>query len=128
NLARLLARTAGSLGDRPALALGPKVLADYRQLAGRAAVLAGALRGRYGLEPGDRVALAMKNVPEYLELLFCVWWAGLAAVPMNAPLHPREFHCLLEQSGRRLCFATPDPASAIAGSCRDLPGLLEVIE
>src|ERR1041384_1127986 len=87
NLAALLTKTALSFGSRPAVALGPHVLLDYRALARRAAIVAGNLTGRYGLKPGDRVALAMKNVPDYLEALWGVWHAGLAAVPVNAKLH-----------------------------------------
>ena len=128
NLARLLARTAGSLGDRPALALGPQVVGDYRGLARRAAALAGALRGRWRLAPGERVALAMGNRPEYLEALFGIWWAGLAAVPMNAKLHAREFRYMLEHSGARLCLASPEIAAAIGGETGGLDRLLEVIE
>ncbi len=126
NLARLLARSAAARGDRPALALGPRVLCDYAGLAGRVARLAGTLRGRFGLQPGDRVALAMANRPEYLEALFAAWWAGLAAVPMNAKLHGREFRYMLEHSGARLCFASPDQAAAIAAERPD--GLAELVE
>lgn len=128
NMAQLLARTARARGDRPALALGARVLDDYAGLAGRAARLAGALRGRHGLAPGDRVALAMRNVPQYLELLFGIWWAGLAAVPMNAKLHAREFRYMLEHSGARLCFASPEQAAAIAGESAGLDSLAELVE
>ena len=44
----------------------------------------------FGLSPGDRVAIVMTNVPEYLPVLFGIWWAGLVAVPVNARLHARE--------------------------------------
>jgi acyl-CoA synthetase (AMP-forming)/AMP-acid ligase II len=55
NLATLLDRAGRGFADRPALASGERVLADYRTLARRAAVLAGSLRGGLGLAPGDRV-------------------------------------------------------------------------
>ncbi|MBM3384466.1 MAG: long-chain fatty acid--CoA ligase [Betaproteobacteria bacterium] len=115
NLAHLLHRSARWLPEAPALALGEGATAGYGKLSRRVASLAGGLRGRLGLEPGDRVALAMKNCPEYWEVLFACWHAGLAAVPMNAKLHPREFEYILGNCGAKACFATPDLAGEIAG-------------
>ena len=40
----------------PAAALGTRVVASYRDLGGRTARLAGALRERFKLAPGERVA------------------------------------------------------------------------
>ena len=71
----------------PAVASGAQVCHDYAALALRASRLADALTAS-GLQPGDRVALVSRNVPEYVETLFACWWAGLIAVPVNAKLHP----------------------------------------
>jgi long-chain acyl-CoA synthetase len=68
------------------------------------------------LKPGDRVALAMKNCPEFYELLFACWHAGMTAVPMNAKLHAKEFAYILENSGAKVCFVSPDLAAAIPGA------------
>src|ERR1700733_318859 len=57
--------------------------------------IAGALRGRFGLAPGDRVALAMENCAEYLPALYGIWRAGLSAVPMNSKLHAKEMAWIL---------------------------------
>ena len=44
----------------------------------------------------------MKNAPEYLEALYATWWAGLAAVPVNAKLHPKEVdYIVAEHAGAR---------------------------
>src|SRR5262245_64672101 len=106
NLALWLWRAGKSHGERPALGLGPRPLKNYRATAERAARLAGALRQRWKLSPGDRVAIAAKNSPDYLELMFGIWHAGLAAVPANAKLHGRELGYILEHSGARVCLAT----------------------
>ena len=66
------------------------------------------------LVPGDRVALAMKNCPSFLEVLYACWHAGLVAVPINAKLHQTEFAYILENSGSRLCFATGDLVETLA--------------
>jgi long-chain acyl-CoA synthetase len=55
----------------------------------------------------------MTNCPEFYEVLFACWHAGLTAVPMNAKLHPKEFAYILENSGARACIVTPDLAAAV---------------
>ena len=105
NLALWLERAGKADPQRPALGIGPRVLRTYGEVAGRVARLAGALRG-FGLEPGDRVAIAAKNCPDYVEMLYAIWHAGLAAVPANAKLHGAELGYILEQSGARVCFAS----------------------
>ena len=114
NLAQLLHASARRLPQAPALARGTRTVASYAEFSERVARLAGALRRR-GLAHGDRVALAMKNCPEYYEVMFACWHAGLAAVPMNAKLHARELAYIVENSGAKLCFVTPDLESAVPG-------------
>src|SRR4051812_12532840 len=101
NLAAWLARAAKSDPRKVAIYHGAHPWADYGTLAARASRVAAGLR-RKGLEPGDRVAIFMKNAPEYLEAMYALWWAGLAAVPINAKLHPREMEFIVEDSGARL--------------------------
>ncbi|MDP2811975.1 MAG: AMP-binding protein, partial [Rhodocyclaceae bacterium] len=98
NVAQLLVRSATVFPGRPAVLLGERVLFDYRTLAMRAASIAGYLRNTLGLAPGERVATFMTNCPEYLEVLYGIWWAGLVAVPVNAKLHPREVVYVLENA------------------------------
>jgi long-chain acyl-CoA synthetase len=113
NLAQLLLRNARLTPDAPAIALGKRPVCSYGELADRVAGLAGAYRTKLGLQPGDRVGLAMKNCIEYHEVLFACWHAGLVAVPMNAKLHPKEFAYILENSGAKACFVTPELESAL---------------
>jgi long-chain acyl-CoA synthetase len=124
NLALLLDRAGRCFVGRPALALGERIVCDYRSLAGRVAVLAANLRGRLELSPGDRVALVMKNCPEYAELMFACWHAGLVAVPVNAKLAAAEFQYILDHSGASACFTMSDLAPTLGG----LTGSRAVIE
>jgi long-chain acyl-CoA synthetase len=124
NLAALLARAGRVFPDAPALALGERPIADYRRLAHACAARAAALRERLRLAPGDRVALFMANSPAYVELTWAAWWAGLALVPINAKLHPKEAAYILEHSGARACFVDDAHAQALG---TDLPGLERVI-
>src|SRR5438309_4691236 len=113
NLAHLVLRAARLQPDAPAIALGKHLVRTYGGLAERVARLAAGLRHNLNLQAGDRVALAMKNRTEYHEVLFACWHAGLVAVPMNAKLHPKEFAYILENSGAKACFVTPELESAI---------------
>ena len=106
NLALWLERAGRSHADRPAIGHGVRVHSTYAELAERTARLARALRERFRLQVGDRVAIIAKNSPEYIELMFGIWQAGLAAVPVNAKLHGRECGFILEHSGARVCFAS----------------------
>ena len=128
NLAGLLQRSAAADPTRPALALGTSITASYGELGRRAAVLAGALRDRHGLMPGQRVALAMANGPAFVEVLFACWHAGLAVVPINAKLHPEEFRYILGHSGARLCFASHRLARLIAPLAAELGSLKAVFD
>jgi len=113
NLAHLLHRNARLLPDAPAIAQGKGLVRTYGELAGRVSRLAGGLRDKLNLQAGERVGLAMTNCSEYHEVLFACWHAGLVAVPMNAKLHPKEFAYILENSGAKACFVTPDLESAL---------------
>ncbi|NQW12183.1 MAG: long-chain fatty acid--CoA ligase [Alphaproteobacteria bacterium] len=126
NQAIVLAQVARSFGDCPAVALGETVLCDYRGFAARVSRLAAGLRV-LGLNPGDRVALVMKNCPEYFEAMYAVWHAGLAAVPVNAKLHPKEHAYILGHSGSRVAIVSPALAEAIGGVRDETPALEHVI-
>ncbi len=128
NLARLLVRSARVYPGEAALGLDDTVVATYAQLAGRVARIAGALRSQLGLARADRVALVMGNCPQYVELLFACWQAGLAAVPVNAKLHPKELAYILENSGARACFVTAGHAGALSSIAAGLPALARVVD
>jgi long-chain acyl-CoA synthetase len=119
NIAHSLQQVGRAEPNRPAVALGTTVVVSYGQLADRAARLAGNLRTKLNLRPGDRAALVMRNCPEYLEVLYGCWHAGLVAVPVNAKLHPNEFAYIIESSGTRVCFASRDLADAVATATKN---------
>jgi long-chain acyl-CoA synthetase len=120
NVALWLARAAQRFGPRCAIGLGRDAWCSYRELAQRASALAAWLRAQ-GVAPGDRVALFLPNRPQYLVMLWGVWWSGAAAVPINAKLHPREVAWILQHSGTRLAFcdaASRDALAALAPDAR----------
>ena len=107
-----LERIARADPRRVAVFAGTRPWASYGELALRAGRLGAGLRGRAGLAPADRVAIVMKNCPQYLEALYGIWWAGLVAVPVNAKLHPKEVAFIVEDAGARLVI---EDAAELAG-------------
>ena len=124
NLANWLDRTAVTAGASPALHLGTEVMADYADFRDRAAGLARGLADRFGVAPGDRVALFMKNGPDYLVAFYAAWYAGAAVVPINAKLHAREAAWILGDAGARLAVATPELAAELAAAAPETPVLV----
>ncbi len=108
--------------DAPALADGERVHATWATFAARTAAAAAGLRDDFDLSPGDRVAILMRNRPEYLEALFAVWHAGLVAVPINARLHRDETAFILEDSGAAVVVADPEHADDVPIEAVIAPG------
>ena len=112
NVAALLGRAAVAYADRTAIRFGARRI-TYTELGEMAARMAGALRTA-GLLPGDRVAIFMRNNPEYIISLFGAFHAGLCVVPVNVRLHPKELaHILGDAECRALVFGE-ESAAAVA--------------
>jgi len=106
NIATQMRRTALRYPDRPAIVSG-NLVRTYRELNERASRVASALLGN-GLTPGDRVAVVMRNGPEFIPILYGIFRAGMVAVPMNARLHPDEVGRILRDAACRAIFTGPD--------------------
>src|SRR5690606_41676208 len=82
---------------------------DYRCTYGEhyrlVAALSHHLLQECGLVPGDRVAIAMRNYPEWAPVFWAVQAAGLIAVPLNAWWTANEMRYGLQDSGAKLVFA-----------------------
>lgn len=123
NIANWLHAAAQCWPERPALFEGARQVADYQGFAARVRGLAHELTHQHGVEPGDRVALFMKNCCEYLELMYAVWWVGAVAVPINCKLHRSEAGWIVDNAQARVLFT--DDGQVFAPhelACRELAG------
>ena len=102
NVAQFLVDTAARQPDRPALRLGSDTT-SYRELD-ESSARAAALLLAQGIRPGDRVALMLPNVPEFIVLYYGALRAGVIVVPLNPLLKERETAYHLADSGAVLLF------------------------
>jgi acyl-CoA synthetase (AMP-forming)/AMP-acid ligase II len=75
---------------RKAAVRAPGVELAYAQVDGRARALAAALASRFGVRPGDRVAVLMQNRPEYLVAYWATHLAGATVAAISPRLSRRE--------------------------------------
>lgn len=108
NIAHLLQRAGQTFANRPAVWCGDELCFDYQTLVARTASLAGYLVQEFGIVPGERVVIFAANVPEYLESLQAINWAGAVSVPVNAKLHARELEHVLGDAEPLAVLVTPD--------------------
>lgn len=125
DLAHRLRATAAERGERDALVSAGGRL-TYAQLHERVE-RATALLQELGVEPGDRVALVLGNVPAFVEAYAATLRAGGALVPLLAGLAPDELRHALADSGARVAVVGPQRAAEVAGLRSQIDGLEHVL-
>jgi long-chain acyl-CoA synthetase len=121
NLADILALSRGH-GDATFLVYEDERMSFEEHF--RAAVnLAQILRNRFGVQTGDRVAIAMRNFPEWSVAFWAAAAAGAVIVPLNAWWTGEELHYGLSDSGTKVLFCDAERAERIADYVTYLPDL-----
>ena len=98
-----LERSARVWPEKVAVIYGSRRL-TYAEFAAEAVRVAAALRAN-GVEPGDRVAYLMPNLPEMLVAHFAVPLAGGVLVAINTRLTGEEVSYILRHSGAKILVA-----------------------
>ena len=80
----------------------------YGQVRVMAAALSSALRRDYGVRKGTRVAVAMRNFPEWVVTFVAVTGMGATVVPLNSWWKTRELEYGLRDSGARVIVCDPE--------------------
>ncbi|HWM61334.1 MAG TPA: class I adenylate-forming enzyme family protein, partial [Rhizomicrobium sp.] len=89
----------------------------------RAALRVSALLAEHGVNKGDRVALVMRNLPEWPVIFMGALLAGAIAVPLNAWWTGTELAYGLLDSGARFVFADAERLARL----KDLPPSVEQV-
>ena len=78
--------------------------------------LGSALTKKFSIEKGDRVAIAMRNYPEWIAAFAAITSIGGVAVPLNAWWEPDELGFALNDSGAKVVFADTERIQKISDS------------
>src|SRR5437588_6599274 len=92
-----------------------------------AAHLASKLVDDYGIQKGDRVAIAMRNFPEWPIAFWAAAVAGAVVVPLNAWWTGEELAYGLADSGSVVLFADAEREERLRGHWTEAPDLRSVI-
>ena len=76
--------------------------------------IGGLLVDEYGVAKGDRVAISMRNFPEWITAFMAVTSIGGVAVAMNALWQPGEMEYGLTDSGTKVLFADQERLDRLA--------------
>ena len=93
-------------GDKDFLVYGDTRL-TYSEAWDRAATIAHQMVHRYGVAKGARVAIGMRNCPEWVVAFMAITSLGAIAVSLNGWWSGEELEHGLEDSGARLVFLDP---------------------
>ena len=120
NLASAFAASARKRPEKTAMFWGESEF-SYAALLNQSLAVAGQLARQYGVKPGDRVGIWLKNCPEFIPALFGILSAGAVAVPINNFLKPGEVNFILGDAGVDVLITDGElgahhPALAVARS------------
>jgi len=93
----------------------------------RAAALAHQLRDRFGVVKGDRVAIIMRNLPEWVLAFWATAAVGGIVVPINAWWKGDELEYALADSGTAVAFVDTERLGRLRTHLDRLPGLRAVV-
>ena len=120
-----LARSAGVYPDKTAIVHG-SARWTYAEFARDAQRLARGLRAS-GVEPGDRVACLLPNVPAMLHAHFGVPLAGAVLVAVNTRLSAEEVRYILDHSGATVLVVDSTLMPAVEPIRESLATVREVV-
>ncbi len=87
---------------------------SYSKLLTEVDALAGWLRGRAGVSPGDRVLLFMQNSPQFFIAYYAILRADAVVVPVNTMNRSREVRHIVADSGCRTAIFGRELAAHVA--------------
>jgi long-chain acyl-CoA synthetase len=122
NLADAFSICARKHSEKTAIFWGGREI-SYAGLLAQSLNAAARLQNQFGVKPGDRVALWLKNCPEFVPSVFGVLQAGAVVVPINNFLKPAEVAFILNDSGAKGVISDASLAEAQTQVARLLPGL-----
>ena len=122
NLACAFAASAQKRMEKVAMYWGDSEF-TYRTLMAQSQAVAKQLSGQFDVQPGERVALWLRNRPEFVPALFGILNAGAVVVPVNNFLKPDEVIYMLRDAGINLIISDAELGvhyPALSAACPQL--------
>ncbi len=110
NLSTAFAASVEKRPDKIALYWGESEF-SYATLSAQSGAVAAELTGKFGVKPGDRVALWVKNCPEFVSSVFGILSAGGVVVPINNFFKPAEVGYIVNDSGANVLITDAELAA-----------------
>jgi long-chain acyl-CoA synthetase len=98
NLASAFAASAKKHSEKTALFWGEQEY-SYAKLWEESVLVSERLKSEFGVKPGERVGLWLKNCPEFVPAFFGILKGGAVVVPINNFLKPAEVNFILLDAG-----------------------------
>jgi len=95
----------------------------YGELGAQSRWVAKRLTVDFGVKPGDRVGIWLKNCPEFVPALYGILHAGAVVVPINNFLKPGEVQYILTDAGITTLISDHSTAQNLAALRAVFPGL-----
>lgn len=114
-------RTAVYFPGIPNMGIPPRPI-NYKELSEWTSRFAGGLKA-LGLQPGDRFAVYMPNLPQFVISIWGGFKAGCVPSPMNPTLKKREIVHQITDSGAKLIIAPVFMLEEVAKAAEELPDL-----
>jgi long-chain acyl-CoA synthetase len=124
-LGQMLAQTAERLQNKTAIRFRDQET-TYADFDKRANQVANGLIA-VGVQPGDRVALLLHNIPLFMEAYYGILKAGAAVVPMNVLYKPAEIEYIVRDSGAKALLTLAAFAPQALQAATNAPELQKVI-
>jgi long-chain acyl-CoA synthetase len=125
DLGQMLAQTTERYPDKTAVIFKDQ-RTSFSELNARANQVANALIAQ-GVEPGDRVAMLMHNLPLFMEAYYGILKAGASVVPMNPLYKAGEVQFILEDSGAKVLMTFAPFAQVALAAAGNVPSTRAVI-
>jgi len=122
NLAQAFARAAASRLDKAAVYWGNAEY-SYGQIFQQSQAVAQLLQGRFGVQAGDRVAVWLRNRPEFISSIFGIWSAGGVVVPINNFLKAQEVEFILRDAEAKAIISEAAMTEPLEQLSATFPGL-----
>lgn len=122
NLATAFAGSVANHAAKTAMFWGDQSF-SFSTLHQQARAVAQELATNFGVQPGDRVGLWLKNRPEFVPAYFGILNAGGVVVPINNFLKPDEVSYMLQNCGAKVLITEEELGAHVPAIAAAVPGV-----